>query len=208
MSRIAQSIVWIASLASLAVVAQAAVAETKDHPYQVILTRNAFGLKPVPVVEPAKPDEGPPPNIKLTGLIGITIPKKAMLVVTPAGKGNPLYLTVNEGEYSEDSLLQVVEIDELAGSVKIAMNGKTSVLDFVNNGIKNAVAPAPIPTGVPPVPGTAVQLGSSVQSGKAGSPAIQFNTTRPTDPAGSSQPAASVNALSTIPTRELRGKPK
>ena len=108
MSRIAQPIVWIACLASLAVVAQAAVAESKDHPYEVILTRNAFGLKPVPVVEPAKPDEGPPPNIKLTGLIGITIPKKATLVVTPAGKGNPLYLTVNEGEYSEDSLLQVV----------------------------------------------------------------------------------------------------
>ena len=142
MSRIAKPFVWTASLALLAGVAQAAVTETTESPYKVILTRNAFALKPPPPPPPEIPiDTGPPPNVKLTGIIGITIPKKAMFKVEPA-KGEPIYLTVNEGEFSDGALLKVLEIDEQLGSVKIVMNGANHTLDFENNGIKNAVVHA------------------------------------------------------------------
>ena len=94
MSQIAKPIVWTASLALLAGVAQAAVTEIKDQPYKVILTRNAFGLKPPPPPEEIKTETGPPPNVKLTGIIAITEPKKAMFVVTPSGKGEFAFLQV------------------------------------------------------------------------------------------------------------------
>ena len=205
MSRIAKPFVWTASLALLAGVAHAAAPETMDQPYKVILTRNVFGLKPVPPPpEPPKPDEGPPPNIKLTGLISLTSPKKAMFVVTPVGKAAPIYLTVNEGEHSDGDLIEVLEIDEQNGTVKIAMNGVTSTLDFVNNGIKSPVAlAAPTgPAGQPSILGMAPPGGQGGLGG-GGAP-IQFKE-KPATPA--TLGTAPASPTSPIPTRSLRVPP-
>lgn len=209
MSPIDKQIAWTSvSLALLAGVAQADVPDLKDPPYKVILTRNAFGLKPPPPPPPVDTTEvGPPPNVKLTGIIAITSPKKAMLVVTPVGKPTPIYLTVNEGDFSDDSLLKVVEIDEQAGSVRIVMNGATSTLDFEKNGIKNATAPAPPPgpAGLPAIPGMAPQPGTPQPiPGAGGSAPTQLRTL----PSGPGQPAAPANSLQTIPTRQLRSQPQ
>ncbi len=211
MSHIAKPFVRTASLALLAGVAHGAVPEIKeqpikDPPYSVILTRNAFGLKPPPSVIVETNEVGPPPNVKLTAVIAITSPKKAMFVVTPAGKANPIYLTVNEGEFSEDSLLKVLEIDEKNGSVKIVMNDKTSTLDFVNNGIKNAaVAMVPIPGGQP-FPGAqpgvlgAVQPAGGDGRRPGGSGGGQFNP----GGGGGGAPAVPANSLQPIPPRPTR----
>ena len=209
MSRIAKSIGRTASLALLAGVVHAAVTETAENQYKVILTRNVFALKPPPIVEPVKLDEvGPPPNIKLTGIIAITNPKKAMFMVTPV-KGEPSYLTVNEGEESDGTLLKVLEIDEQLGTVKIVMNGATHTLDFEKNGIKTpAVAAAPPlarPTGLPSIPGMA-QPGGIPPAPSGGGVPIQFNSKSTATPSNPGQPTAP--SLQNIPTRSLRTQPQ
>ncbi len=207
MNPLPKPFVWSASLALLTGVVQAAVPEIKDQPYKVILTRNAFGLKPPPpeVVAP-KIEEGPPPNIKLTGIIAITSPKKAMFMVQPVGKTAASYLTINEGQ--EDEGLKVLEIDETLGSVKIAMNGATSTLDFEKNGIKNSTAPAPPPNpnGVQIVPGLP-QPGVGPQGTGGNAPGLPVFS-RPASPPTPGQPSAPANPLQTIPTRQLRSQPQ
>ena len=206
MSRIAKPFVWTASFALLAGVAHAAALEATELPYKVILTRNAFNLKPPPPPPPDTPiDTGPPPTLKLPGIIGITAPRKAMFEVEPL-KGEPTYLTVKEGDFSEGALLKVVEIDEQLGTVKIAMNGTTHTLDFEKNGIKNAVAPAPVaagkPAGLPSIPGMA-QPGVPPPPAGGGTP-VQFNAKPTTPSAPGSAPSPS---LQSIRTRSLRVQP-
>ncbi len=208
MSQIAKPFVWTASLAMLAGVAHAAVTDVTESPYKVILTRNAFSLKPPPPPPPiVEADPGPPPNVKLTGIISLTLPKKAMFKLEPA-KGEPIYLTVNEGEHSDGALLKVLEIDEQLGTVKITMNGATHLLDFEKNGIKNAAAPlAPAkPAGLQTIPGMAQPGGvPSVPSAGGGTP-VQFNSPRSITPSIPGQPATP-SSLQSIPTRSLRVQP-
>ena len=126
------------------------------NPYLGIVERNAFGLKPPPpVVEPevVKP---PPPKITLTGITTILGNKRALLRFTPPAKpGEPPKeqgYTLAEGQREGD--LEVLEIDEKAGTVKVSNYGTIATLDFENNGIKNpggGAPPGPVaPPGVPP----------------------------------------------------------
>jgi len=210
MSRIVKPFVWTTSLALVAGVAQGVVPDGKDIPYQVILTRNAFGLKPPPPPPPVKTEEeeGPPPNIKLTGILSITEPKKALFMLQPVGKAEKTFLTINEGE--EDQGLKVLSIDEERGSVKIVLNGNTTTLDFEKNGIKNAAVVVPVagqpggpPAGaVPPPPGGFTQPGQpqpSIRTVPSAAPA----TPTPRAPGG-----APGSPTSPIPTRSLRTQPQ
>ena len=208
MSPFAKPFVWSTSLVLLAGGVHAVVPEIKDQPYKVILTRNAFGLKPPPevVIPPVEP-VGPPPNIKLTGIIAITSPKKAMFVLQPVGKAAANYLTINEGQEMDG--LTVLEINERDGSVKIAMNGATSTLDFENNGIKTpfVAAPPTNPAGVQPLPGGGQAAGIPQGLPGGGTPALPVYS-RPAVPPAPGQPATQPSQLQTIPTRPVRSQPQ
>jgi hypothetical protein len=153
-----------------------ATAADAANPYQGIVDRNVFGLKPPPPPPKTEPDRPPLPPITLTGITTILGNKRALMnVQMPGGKLQSFILAENvrEGE------IEVLEIDEKIGSVKVNAFGSETNLTFEKNGTKLAAAPAPVP-GVPGNPGFPQQPGS-------------YN------PAGAPAPG-----LKTIPTRTLR----
>ena len=134
----------------------AVVQDSAANRYEGIPGRNAFGLKP-----PLKPEANTPPpqlaKIVLTGITTILGNKRALMKVHPGGtkpaeaKENSLILT--EGQREGD--IEVIEIDESAGSVKVNNAGTIMTLTFEKDGAKLPATPAPLvaASGLPPVPG-------------------------------------------------------
>lgn len=109
---------------------------TNEGPYSAIWLRNVFDLKPVP--PPATEDpktNAPPPNVELTGITTILGNKRALFLVTeqvpgkPPGKPESYILT--EGE--RQGILEVLEINVKAGTVKIKNEGNISTITFTTN---------------------------------------------------------------------------
>ena len=167
--------------------AKALVPDGSGNPYQGIMERNIFGLKPPPPpVDPNEVKAVPPPNIKLTGITTILGRKQALLMVAvPAKPPTPAredsYI-LTEGQRDGD--IEVLNIDEKAGTVKVDNRGAIQTLDFVNNGVKlpGATPGAPAPPGMAPIPAMNIRTPGVINPGN-------------TPPPGGRQ----------IPTRQLRG---
>jgi hypothetical protein len=109
------------------------------HPYQAIMTRNSFGLKdPPPPAPPPQPEAAPQVNTSALKLTGITtlLGKRAMFILQDP-KTNRVSDLVREGERDRFiTNLEVLTIDEKAGTVKVIFGGNEMTLDFANNGIR------------------------------------------------------------------------
>ena len=117
--------------------------------YQQINERNAFSLKPLP--PPVDPDTlaaTQQVNITFTGITSYQGVKKAYFRLPDGTKpGQFTYPTIREGE--RDGALEVVTINEKAGSVTIKNAGMPMTLTFDTHGNKVAVPMAM----APPAPG-------------------------------------------------------
>src|ERR1051325_6118775 len=110
--------------------ANAAAPDAPANPYQGIVDRNVFALKPPP--PPPRPEDNnpPPPDIKLTVITTILGNKRVLMnVQMPArppepAKLQPLILT--EGQ--REGEIEVLEIDEVTGTVKVNNFGKEMTL--------------------------------------------------------------------------------
>lgn len=120
--------------------------DTEASKYNAIVQRNAFNLREP---EPPKPPEPPPPSVsvKLTGITTLLNTKRVFLVVQEQGKPAESKM-LQQGD--KEGPIEVVEIDEVNGKVKIINSGKEQILDFEKDGIKPPVAPPQ------PQPGVAV----------------------------------------------------
>lgn len=120
--------------------------------YRNIPERNLFGLKAA--AAPATV-EAPAPQLPKVILTGITtiLGHKLALVKMQAPTGKPgeqakeEALMLTEGQ--RQGALEVLEIDEHAGKVRVNNSGTVTTLDFEKDGPK----PAAAPPGVPPAPG-------------------------------------------------------
>jgi hypothetical protein len=198
-----------------------------ESPYQAIITRNAFGLKTPP--PPPPPPEQPaqqisPSALKLTGIITFLGGRRATFVLQEPGKPQINSDLVREGE--KDGMitnLEVLQIDERAGLVRVAYAGKEMALDFVNNGLKPPAAPAGPAPGTPgapgavagrPAPGGQAGVVAGPQFTAAGPGGVQSAVRSAYQPAGSSvSPAApsmlnsdssNPSGLRSIPVRPTR----
>jgi hypothetical protein len=134
-----------------------AFADVKENPYQVIIDRNPFGLKAIPIPEPPKQPEAPPippPEIKLTGITTLGEQPKAFLQVEDKQtKKTEFPPPLAAGENFKG--LMVVSIDVENNTVRIKNDDAETTLDFVNNGVKTAsaggVAPVAHPGGIAPL---------------------------------------------------------
>src|SRR6266436_8393730 len=103
-------------------VAATAIAGT-ENPYQGIVDRNVFGLRPPPPPPSNEPPKPPIPAINLQGITTILGKKMAFMTVqlpTKPGeqaKPGPTSFMLCEGERDGD--IEVVSIDEIAGTVKV-----------------------------------------------------------------------------------------
>ena len=149
----------------LAVCIAANAVTTEDssaNPYQSIIDRNVFSLKPPP--PPPDPSETTKPTALKITLTGITtiLGNKRVLMKTAPPPGKPgetpkeQYYILTEGQ--REGEIEVVSIDEKAGSVKVKNAGTDQTLTFEKDGAKLPATQPPAaapgaPGAVPPVPG-------------------------------------------------------
>ena len=114
--------------------------ENSGNPYRPIADRNVFRLKP-PVSTPVPPPaaiELPP--ITLTGLLTILGKKQALITVHVPGKPAQAHI-LTEGE--RVGVIEILQVDEIAGRVEINQGGTRFILTFEKNGER---LPASLPT--------------------------------------------------------------
>jgi len=144
---------WVCLASGLALsVTVGAASEGTDSPYQDIITRNVFALKPPPPPPAPEETKAPPSKLLLTGIW--TVNGKLALLKTaaePAKAGHPAeperFYNLHIGERDGD--VEVVSIDEKAGSVTVMNAGQQEILTFEKNGVKLASTPAPAVPGAP-----------------------------------------------------------
>jgi len=146
----------VGSLA-ICTVARAVPAESSDNPYQSIIDRNVFSLKPPP--PPPDPSEANKPQALKITLTGITtiFGDKRVLMKTAAPPGKPGEAPKTEQSYiltvgQREGEIEVIDIDEKAGSVKVNNAGSVQTLTFEKDGAKLPSTPAPAAPGVPGAP--------------------------------------------------------
>jgi hypothetical protein len=113
--------------------------------YSDIPERNVFGLKPAD----SEPDSGPaktaPPKILLTGITTVLSNKLALLkALLPTAPGTPAKekpLMLAEGQ--RDGSIQVLQINEKTGSVRVNDSGTVMTLTFAKDGVKPTAGAAP-----------------------------------------------------------------
>ena len=196
-------------------------AEIKENPYQIIIDRNPFGLRPIPPpVETKKEEPVPPaplPDIKLTGITDLLGQPQVMLQVenkqakSPAEKFS--FPTLAQGETEGGITVLAIDMNNMTARIKNGENEAT--LDFKKDGVKpgaGAVASAAVPHPGAPVPALA-HPGAVPQppvSGIAPNQAAANNGTgRSAIVSGGSQPAGAVGASGVanyggLPPRPLR----
>lgn len=127
--------------------------DESTQPYQGIVERNVFNLHaPPPPINPADlVKHEPPPKITFTGITTILGRKLAFLTIPGAKPGAPPdSMALAEGQAEND--VEVKQIDDRAGIVKVINHGEVETLDFEHNGAKPAPPPANVPhvTTLPP----------------------------------------------------------
>jgi hypothetical protein len=135
----------IAGALTLWTAANALAVQSAGSPYQGIVDRNVFGLKPPPNPEYSKPPPPPPPSIKLQCITTILGNKRALMKIMmpgrPGVKAEEQSFILAEGQ--RDGEIEVLEIDDKAGTVKVNNFGTITNLNFKNNGVVIANTPAP-----------------------------------------------------------------
>jgi hypothetical protein len=174
---------------------------TGDNPYKTIVDRNVFGLKPPPPSGPAEGTEPktPPPKITLTGITTILGNKRALMKTPPAAVKpgeQPREQSYILSEGQRDGELEVVQIDEKTGSVKLMYAGTPVTLTFEKDGPKTAPGGLPAPAGmVPgrPFPGTDGGIRTlPTRTMRAGAPSAMVQPAAYQPGQGGYQPAASI----------------
>jgi hypothetical protein len=150
-------------LLGLALVTAQTVTAITVNPYQGIVERNVFSLKPAPPPPSVDPPKPPASKIILTGITTILGMKQALMkTAATAGKpgeakGEQSYI-LTEGQREGD--IEVMEIDEKAGTVKVTQDGTVFVLNFDKDGQKpTAGAPGVPPPVIPPPTGFGAPAG-------------------------------------------------
>jgi len=184
---------------------QAVAPDASSTQYHSIPDRNVFGLRPPP--EAAGPTNPPVvlPKITLTGITTILGNKRALMKVAPKGMkpGDPKELSMILTEGQREGDIEVLQIDENRGTVKVNNSGTEMLLTFEKDGAKLPQTPAPRP-GIPPAP-TALPT--------APQPAVGMHPGLPTAPARTRFPAFprgethTAGTTSTVPAPAVGGVP-
>jgi hypothetical protein len=158
--------------------------DTSDNPYQSIIDRNVFALKPPPPpADPAEANKGQVLKITLTGITTI-LGNKRVLMKTAPPPGKPGEPPKTEQSYiltegQREGEIEVIEIDDKAGSVKVNNAGTVQTLTFEKDGAKLPATPPPGPPGAAPgannpgaIPG--LPVAHPAVQGPGGTPSLQL----------------------------------
>lgn len=180
------------SVLASGLVARSVVAANDDgNPYAPIVTRNIFGLVPIPVHDPANDvPEPPPPKITPNGIMILFGKLQVLFKVAGVAKPNqpPKDESYVMGEGERQDEIEVQAIDEKSATITFNNHGTIQKLSLVAGTASSGAAPAapgvpggmPMPTVAPGIPGA-----SPVAAGFGG----RFGRGRPPG-AGSPSPSA------------------
>jgi hypothetical protein len=145
---------WLLQAALLSSVALAVFADVPSSPYDPIVSRNPFGLKPPP--PPPPPDESantPPPaplaDVTLTGITSILGNNRALFEIIPAPGKPAIKPILGEGERVENIEVVAINLDKNEVTIK---NG-TVLTNLTFKVAKSAptVPPPPLGLGQPAI---------------------------------------------------------
>jgi hypothetical protein len=134
---------------------RAAASNPSSDSYQAIVDRNVFDLHaPPPKADAdALQPKAQIPKLTLNGITTILGKKVTVITVPPSKPGAPpTTLMLAEGQAQNE--VEVRQIDEKAGAVKVINHGEEQMLDFEHDGAKPSPVPAKAatPLAIPPVP--------------------------------------------------------
>ncbi len=147
------------ALMGLAWQAGAITSDAGSNPYQAVVERNTFGLKPPPPPPETTPQQVPaPPNqIKLQGFYELFGKRRVLLKVTePPKPGTPPKeeaMTLDEGE--RRGVIEIIAVDVNARTVKLKNSGQETnlaLVDFIAKTAAPAAGPGPGPPLAPGLP--------------------------------------------------------
>ena len=127
--------IWLVSTVVLSLGASALVADTPGHPYLGIACSNVFRLRP-PALQTTNPPPALLPQVIPVGITTILGDRRVLLQVKfPARPPEPareVSCILLPGQ--QEGLIQVLKIDEIAGSVEINNSGAVIVLTLAQDG--------------------------------------------------------------------------
>jgi hypothetical protein len=153
MRRVPKILIYTVASFVLAANSWAIVPDSSLSHYGAIPERNVFGLRPPSALPLLTNSSAPLPKIILTGITTILGDKRVLMKVLPAAMkpsdaAKELSLILAEGQ--REGEIEVLQIDERVGSVRVNNSGTVVTLTFEKDGAKlPASAPAPGELGVP-----------------------------------------------------------
>jgi hypothetical protein len=186
----------IGTLAGLAfcMAARAVTSDSPGNPYQSIVERNVFGLKPPAPPPDPEANKPPPSKILLQGITTFGGVKRVLFkMATPPKQGQKptgeQSFILAEGQRDGD--IEILEINAEAGTVKVNNSGTITDLDFEKNGIKAPAGPAPGPA--PGPPGSVPPPGGNPALSPGGAPPFARPMRLPTPTGAAFSPAPGGN---------------
>lgn len=145
--------IWILACVLAGTNVRAATPNPSRNPYEGIADRNVFDLRPPPprTDEDALKPKTQIPKLTLNGITTI-LGKKVTFITAPSSKPGALPTTLMLAEGQAQDEVEVRQIDEKGGVVKVVNHGEEQTIDFEHNGAKPSPPPAngPTPLRIPP----------------------------------------------------------
>ncbi|MBK8001000.1 MAG: hypothetical protein IPK15_20390 [Verrucomicrobia bacterium] len=218
MKRCKSGLVWLATASVLVGGGENLSADTKANPYEAIVERNPFGLKPPP--PPAPPEDpstkvppAPPATVEVTGITSILSSKRALLEIIP-GPGKPMIKPIlSEGERVDS--IEVISINVEKNEVVVKNGGVVTNLTFkiaksTPGPSAPGVVPPPVAPGSFPPPAQTTYNNNYGTGGRGvmmggGAPAMAPAASAPgVNPAGTAG-VPGADGFRSIPSRNIRG---
>lgn len=106
---------------------------SEGNPYAAIVKQNVFRLKSPPPMEPPPPRD-PPPRIILLGIVSGPGPIQVMFKTLTGTPPRETSFTLGEKELADE--IEVVEIMDSAGLVRVKNHGQEQTLSLEKDGLK------------------------------------------------------------------------
>jgi hypothetical protein len=123
--------------------APAIVPDSTQDGYQGIVARNVFGLRPIVKETPAPPPQPALPKVIITGFFSVVAPKRVLLKLQmparPPEQPVEQFPILAEGQ--RDGVIEVLEIDEKKGTVRLVNSGMEMLLTIEKDGPNAVNAP-------------------------------------------------------------------
>lgn len=205
-ARFPRLIWWQVSVVVMCAFTIKSFALTAETPYQPIVERNVFALRPPTLPSVAVPENAaPPPNVELRGISTLFgRPQVLLTIKTPAKppespKDQSVILDVGQREGD----VEVLEINPSVGAVRLRNQGKEISLTLAENAIKPTASAVPV-VALPSMTGSSNPVLAPKQPSPSASSGLRLPQNNNTSSGGEGTIPSGLRTPPSLPTRSLR----